>query len=50
MKAMADSLKVDKDSVEAAIRALLNTKPTPLRDIPKKRQPKTKLPTSSKCG
>jgi hypothetical protein len=39
---VADSLKVDKDKFEAAIRALLNTKPTRLSDIPPKRQPKAK--------
>jgi len=35
---VAESLKVDKDKFEAAIRALLNTPPTPMSDIPRKRE------------
>jgi hypothetical protein len=33
---VAESLKVPKDQFEAAIRALLNTPPSPMADIPKK--------------
>ena len=39
---MAESLKVDADKFKAAIRSLLNTPPTPLSDIPRKRAPKAK--------
>lgn len=39
---VAESLKVPKDQFEAAIRALLNTAPSPLADIPRKREPKAK--------
>jgi hypothetical protein len=39
---MATSLKVEKGEFEAAIRALLNTAPFPLADIPRKREPKAK--------
>jgi len=39
---MAESLKVDADKFKAAIRALLNTPPTPMSDIPRKREPKAK--------
>jgi hypothetical protein len=34
--------KVPKEQFEAAIRALLKTPPTPLSDIPRKREPKAK--------
>jgi hypothetical protein len=39
---VAESLEVPKDRFEAAIRPLMNTPPTPLSDIPRKREPKTK--------
>jgi spore germination protein GerM len=39
---VAESLKVPKDKFEAAIRALLNTPPTPMSDIPRKRESKAK--------
>jgi hypothetical protein len=39
---VAESLKVPKDQFEAAIRALLNTPPTPASEIPKTHGPKTK--------
>jgi hypothetical protein len=38
---VAESVKVDADKFKAAIRALLNTPPTPMSDIAKKR-PKAK--------
>jgi hypothetical protein len=37
---VADSLKVRKDEFEAAIRALLNTPPSPMAEIPRQREPK----------
>ena len=37
-----DALKVPKDQFKAVIRALLNTPPIPLADIPRKRAPKAK--------
>jgi hypothetical protein len=40
---LAQPLKVPKDQFEAAIRALLNTPPTLMADIPRKRAPKGKL-------
>jgi hypothetical protein len=39
MKSMAESVKVDADAFKEAIRALLNAKPTPMADIPRKREP-----------
>jgi hypothetical protein len=42
---VAISVKVPKEQFEAVIRALLNTPPTPMAGIPRKRgpkQPKTK--------
>ena len=44
MVMMAESLKVPEDAFKAAIRALLNTPPTPMADIPRKREPKAKQP------
>jgi hypothetical protein len=37
---MAESVKVPKEEFERVIRALLNTPPTPMADIPRKRPPK----------
>jgi hypothetical protein len=37
---MAESIKVPKEQFEAVIRALLNTPPTPMADIPRERGPK----------
>jgi hypothetical protein len=37
-----DTLKVPKAEFEAVIKALLNTPPIPLADIPRKRAPKAK--------
>jgi hypothetical protein len=39
---MAKSLNVPEDEFKAVIRALLNTPPMPLADIPRKREPKAK--------
>ena len=39
---MAESVKVPKEEFERVIRALLNTAPTPMADIPRKRKPKAK--------
>ena len=39
---MSNIFKVPKDKFEAAIKALLNTPPTPMADIPSKREPKVK--------
>lgn len=44
----SESLKVPKDKFEAAIRALLNTPPTPMSDIPRKREPKAKQSPTAK--
>jgi len=49
-KTEGDSLKVDEDKFKAAIRALLNTPPTPMSDLPKKREPKTKKRAGKKRG
>jgi hypothetical protein len=40
--AMAEPLKVDEDQFKAVLRALLNAKPLPLKDIRRKRAPKRK--------
>ena len=37
---VAESIKVTKEEFERVIRALLNTAPTPMADIPRKRKPK----------
>jgi hypothetical protein len=37
---VAKSVKVPKEEFERVIRALLNTPPTPMADIPRKREPK----------
>jgi len=47
---MAESLKVDKDQFEAAIRALLNTPPTPAAGIPRKREQKPVKRRAKKRG
>jgi hypothetical protein len=47
---VAESRKVDKDKFEAAIRALLNTPPTPMSDIPRKRQKKAKTKPSERSN
>lgn len=47
---VAESLKVPKDQFEAAIRALLNTPPTPMADIPRKREPKATAKPKAKKG
>jgi hypothetical protein len=39
---VADSLKVPKEQFEAAIRALLNARPIPMAEIPKKAKAKQK--------
>jgi hypothetical protein len=39
---MADSLKVPKDKFERVVKALLNTPPMPMSDIPRKRERKAK--------
>jgi hypothetical protein len=39
---MAESVKVPKEEFERVIRALLNTPPTPMADIPRKRELKAK--------
>jgi hypothetical protein len=39
---MAESVKVPKEEFERVIRALLNTPPTPMADIPRKREPKAR--------
>jgi len=39
---MAKSVKVPKEEFERVIRALLNTPPTPMADISRKRKPKEK--------
>jgi hypothetical protein len=39
---MAQPLKVPKEEFERVIRALLNTPPTPMADIPRKRKPRSK--------
>jgi spore germination protein GerM len=43
-----DTLKVPKAEFEAAIRALLKAPPTPLADIPKKRETKAKAKRPAK--
>jgi hypothetical protein len=45
-----DTLKVPKEQFEAAIRALLNTPPSPASDIPKKREAKAKKRAGKKRG
>jgi hypothetical protein len=45
---VSDSLKVPKEQFEAAIRNLLNTPPSPMSDIPRKRAPKAKKKQSVK--
>ena len=47
---MAESLKVPKEEFEAVIKALLNTPPMPMTDIPRKREPKAKKRTTKKRG
>jgi hypothetical protein len=37
---VAESVKVPKEEFERVIRTLLNTPPTPMADIPRKRKPK----------
>jgi hypothetical protein len=48
---MPDIPKVPEDQFKAVIRALLNTPPLPLADIPRKREPKAsaKKPVAKKC-
>jgi hypothetical protein len=46
---VADSLKVPKDEFERVMKALLNTPPMPMADIPRKREPKRK-PVRKKRG
>ena len=43
---MAGSLKVPKAEFEAAIKALLSTKPMPLSDTPRKSEPKAAVKKS----
>jgi hypothetical protein len=46
---VAESVKVPKEEFEAVIRALLNTPPTPMADIPRKRDdPKAGKPGPTK--
>jgi hypothetical protein len=45
---VADSLKVPEDEFKTVIRALLNTPPMPLADIPRKREPKAKVKRRAK--
>jgi len=45
---MAESVKVPKEEFERVIRALLSTPPTPMADIPRKREPKPKRPKAQK--
>jgi hypothetical protein len=45
---VADSVKVDAEDFKAVMRALLQTKPTPMADIPRKREPKK--PAKGKRG
>ena len=40
---MAESVKVPKEEFERVIRALLNTPPTPMADITRKRGPKASV-------
>jgi hypothetical protein len=47
---VAESFKVDRDKFEAAIRALLNTPPTPLSGIPRKREKKKKTKPSARSN
>jgi hypothetical protein len=41
---VAESVKVDADAFTAAIRALLNTPPEKMADIPRKREPRAQKP------
>jgi hypothetical protein len=41
---VAESVKVPKEEFERVIRALLNTPPTPVADIPRKRGKKSVKP------
>jgi hypothetical protein len=47
-KALADIPKVRADQFAAVIKALLNTPPMPMSDIPRKRELKAKKRTSKK--
>jgi hypothetical protein len=47
---VADIPKVPEDQFKAVIRALLNTPPMPLADIPRKREAKPKNPKPKKGG
>jgi hypothetical protein len=47
---VAESIKVEENAFKAAIRALLNAPPSPLADIPRKREPKATVKRAKKRG
>jgi hypothetical protein len=47
---MANIPKVPEDEFKAVIRALLNTPPMPMADIPRKREPKPAARKAKKRG